>query len=98
MGVVRHIESPFGCCNYTAFIAMRSKPSSTARFVALGRAIADLGLSHIPGFSDPTARIFLSDKGKSSLAKIEAALQEGKKSSRVEMSRVMADMIGLRTA
>jgi methyltransferase (TIGR00027 family) len=74
------------------------RPSRTAHFVALGRAMADAGLSHIPGFHDPTARIFLNEKGKQSLAKIEHAAREGKPSRRLEMARVMADLIALRTA
>jgi methyltransferase (TIGR00027 family) len=78
------------------------RPSRTAHFVALGRAIADLGVSHIPDFRDPTARAFLNDKGKQSLAKIESELQSsrqsGKRSLRVEMARGMGDMIGLRTS
>jgi len=72
------------------------RPSRTAQFVALGRALADLGLSHVPDFSDPTARVFLSDKGKRSLAKIEVA-RERKTGMKLEMARVMADMIALRT-
>lgn len=74
------------------------RPSRTAHFVALGRAIADLGLSHIPNFRDPTARVFLTKQGEQSLAKIERELASGKRSMRVEMARGMADMIGLRTA
>ena len=74
------------------------RPSRTAHFVAFGRAIADLGLSHIPDFRDPTARVFLNEKGQQSLAKIEQELGSGKRSMRVEMARGMADMIGLRTA
>lgn len=66
--------------------------------MALGRALTNAGLSHIPGFQDPTARVFLSEKGKRKLAEIEAAWAAGKRSRRAEMSRVMADMIGLRTA
>jgi methyltransferase (TIGR00027 family) len=75
-----------------------SRPSQTAHFVALGRAIADVGLSHVPDFHDPTARVFLSAKGKRSLAKIENAARDGKSGMRVEAARVMADMIALRTA
>jgi methyltransferase (TIGR00027 family) len=75
-----------------------SRPSQTAHFVALGRAVADVGLSHVPDFHDPTARVFLSAKGKRSLAKIEDEVQNGKRGTRVEMARVMADMIALRTA
>lgn len=75
-----------------------SRPSQTAHFVALGRAVADTGLSHVPDFHDPTARVFLSAKGKRSLAKIEDAVRVGKRGTRVEMARVMSDMIALRTA
>jgi len=74
-----------------------SRPSRTAHFVAHGRALADLGLSHIPGFRDPTARVFLNDRGRKSLAKTEQLLQKGGQSARIEMARTMADMIGLRT-
>jgi methyltransferase (TIGR00027 family) len=73
------------------------RPSRTAHFVALGRAVADTGLSHIAGFRDPTARIFLNEKGKKSLEKIERAAR-GKGGMSLEMARVMADLIALRTA
>jgi methyltransferase (TIGR00027 family) len=75
-----------------------SRPSRTAHFVAHGRALADAGLSHVPDFRDPTARVFLSEKGKRSLARTEQRVREGKRSMSVEMARVMADMIALRTA
>jgi len=74
------------------------QPSRTANFVALGRALADAGFSHVPDFRDPTARVFLSDRGKRGLAKVEDAAKGGKKSVRVESARVMADLIALRTA
>ena len=74
------------------------RPSRTAHLVALGRAAADAGASHVADFRDPTARAFLDEKGKRSLAKTEQALREGKRSVRLEMARVMADMIALRTA
>ena len=74
------------------------RPSRTAHFVAHGRALADAGLSHIPDFRDPTARIFLSKRGKRSLAKTERAARDEKRHITVEMARVMADTIGLRTA
>jgi len=74
------------------------RPSRTAHFVAHGRALADAGLSHVPDFRDPTARVFLNEKGKNSLAKTEAAARQPKRSISVEMARVMADMIALRTS
>ena len=73
------------------------RPSRTAHFVAFGRAVADLGLSHIPDFHDPTARVFLNEKGTKSLAKIEQALGAGDRGWRMEYARVMGDLIGLRT-
>lgn len=73
------------------------RPSRTAQLVALGRALADAGLSHVDGFHDPAAHVFLSDKGKRSLAKAERAARSGKGGVRLEMTRRMADMIGLRT-
>lgn len=74
-----------------------NRPSSTAHFVTLGRALADAGLSHVPDFHDATARVFLSERGKRSLDKIEIA-RDGKRGMRYESARVMADMIALRTA
>ena len=77
---------------------MKAKRASrTAHFVALGRALADAGLSHVPGFRDPTAHAFLNEKGKRSFAKTTNAAGSGKRSMSVEMARVMADMIALRT-
>ena len=60
--------------------------------------MADLGLSHIPGFRDPTARVFLNARGTKALAKVENSLRSGQRTWRTESARVMADMIGLRTA
>jgi methyltransferase (TIGR00027 family) len=74
------------------------KPSSTAHFVALGRAIADAGLSHVPDFRDPTARVFLNERGKRSLAKLERQTREGKHGPGYKSARVMADIMALRTA
>lgn len=74
------------------------RPSRTAHFVALGRAIANTGVSHVVDFHDPTARVFLNEKGMRSLEKIERAIREGKRGMRLEMARGMADIIGLRTA
>ena len=74
------------------------RPSRTAQFVTHGRAMADAGLSHIPDFRDPTARIFLNERGRRSLAKTEQTARNGTGGMRFEMARVMADMIALRTA
>ena len=74
------------------------RPSRTAHLVALGRALADLGLSHVPDFHDQTARFFLNDKGKQSLAKVEKEARAGRPGIRVQAARGMADMIALRTA
>jgi methyltransferase (TIGR00027 family) len=73
------------------------RPSRTAHFVTLGRALADAGLSHVPDFHDPTARVFLTEKGKRSLAKTELAARGGKRGIAADAARAMADMIALRT-
>lgn len=74
-----------------------NRPSRTAHFVALGRAMADAGLSHVANFSDPTARVFLDKKGARSLTRTTSAARGAKRSIRVEMARGMADAIALRT-
>src|SRR5262249_51396475 len=74
------------------------RPSRTAHLVALGRALADLGLSRVPDFHDPTARVFLNEKGKKSLVKIEREARAGRSGFRVQAARGMADMIAVRTA
>ena len=73
------------------------RASRTAHFVALGRALADAGLSHVPGFRDPTARVFLTEKGKRSFEKTERAFREGKRGLAPDAARVMADLIAVRT-
>src|SRR6185503_5106961 len=74
------------------------RPSRTARLVTFGRALADVGISHVIDFSDPTARVFLGEKQKRRLAAIERAARQAKRSSKVEMARGMADIMPLRTA
>ena len=74
------------------------RPSRTAHFAALGRAMADLGLSHIPDFRDPTARVFLNDNGKRNVAKVARAARTDQRGWRLTMALAAADMIGLRTA
>ena len=73
------------------------RPSRTAHLVALGRAVADAGLSHVPAFRDPTARVFLNEKGKQSLARIERAGRDGKGGLRLQAARAMGDLMALRT-
>jgi methyltransferase (TIGR00027 family) len=75
-----------------------SRPSRTARLVAFGRALANVGGSHVPGFSDPTARLFLSAKGQKAVAKFERALAKSANGMRVRSARVSADMMALRTS
>lgn len=59
--------------------------------------MADAQLSHVPEFRDPTARVFLTEKGIRSLATTTQLAKEGRRTFRLEMARAMADMIGLRT-
>jgi methyltransferase (TIGR00027 family) len=73
-------------------------PSRTAQFVAMGRAMADLGISHVPEFHDPTARLFLTDKSREQLAKMERLIRSGAKGMRIEYAKVMSDMMALRTS
>lgn len=73
-------------------------PSRTAHFVALARAMADAGLTHVRDFHDPTARAFLNAKGTESLARVERAAAAGSRSMRMAMAHAMADMMALRTA
>ena len=74
------------------------RPSRTAHFVAHGRALADAGLTHVVDFHDPTARAFLSDKRKRSVARVERAARAGHRTIGLEAARVMADMMALRTS
>ncbi len=60
--------------------------------------MADAGLSHVADFHDPTARAFLSEKRRRSVAAFERALRAGKRGMRIEAARVMADMMALRTS
>ena len=73
------------------------RPSRTAHFVALGRAMADIGLSRVPDFQDPTARFFLDEKAKRTVANVEQQTHAGKGGLRLEFTRGMADMMALRT-
>ena len=74
------------------------RPSRTALFVAFGRALADVGASHVPDFHDPIARIFLTDKGKRRLTKVEQHLREGRAGWMLAGARMSADMMALRTS
>ena len=74
------------------------RPSRTAHFVALGRALAHLGLSHVPNFQDPTARVFMNARGKKAVAKAEKGRESGKRGARVEWARGAADLMALRTS
>jgi len=59
--------------------------------------MADAGLSHVASFRDPTACVFLSEKGQRSLADTLRADREGRRGFRIQMARAMADMMALRT-
>jgi methyltransferase (TIGR00027 family) len=74
------------------------RPSRTALFVAFGRALADAGASHVPDFHDPTARVFLTDKGKKRLAKIEQQVGKGNTGWMLGSARVSANLMALRTS
>lgn len=74
------------------------RPSSTAQLVAFGRALADVGLSHVPNFRDPTARTLLNLKRRRTFAKTVHAVQVGKRGAGPRMARTMADLMALRTS
>jgi methyltransferase (TIGR00027 family) len=74
-----------------------TRPSRTAQFVAFGRAVADVGLSHVAGFCDPTARVFLHERARRRLAKIARAWQEQNRGAGIQAARRMADIMALRT-
>jgi len=73
----------------------KGKPSSTAHFVALGRAFANEGMSHVAGFTDPTARAFLTKRGQTGF---EKAVRSDPNGWRYKSARQMADMIALRSS
>lgn len=65
--------------------------------VAFGRALADAGLSHVEGFSDPTAYPLLGDRWRRRVDDATRGMRAGKANAGVEMARVQADAIALRT-
>src|SRR5215218_6503240 len=73
------------------------RASRTAMMVAYMRAVADVGGSHIPGFRDPTARVFLNAKWAGRLAKLEGQIRSGRDSVTLAAARVSADLMALRT-
>ena len=72
------------------------RPSRTADLVTFARALADAGLSHVPDFRDPTARVFLREKAKQRLDRVIRGA--GKPSAGAEAYRRMADHMALRTS
>ncbi|HTW66742.1 MAG TPA: SAM-dependent methyltransferase [Bryobacteraceae bacterium] len=56
------------------------KPSRTAQFVALNRALGTLA-PRVPGFADPLAKQFLSDKWRRKVERTGAALAAGNRQS-----------------
>jgi methyltransferase (TIGR00027 family) len=73
------------------------QPSQTASVVALLRAFGDMGLSHVPEFRDPTARRMLAPRWSRRLARAEARMKRGSRSTLLEATRHGADMVVLRT-
>ena len=66
--------------------------------VTYARAVADVGGSHVRDFHDPTARVFLSEKGLKRLAKIEEQVRSNRETARLGLARVSADLMALRTS
>src|SRR5258706_6910439 len=74
------------------------RSSRTALMVTYARAVADVGGSHVRDFHDPTARVFLSEKGLKRLAKIEEQIRSNRETARLGLARVSADLMALRTS
>src|SRR5258706_5504472 len=74
------------------------RSSRTALMVTYARAVADVGGSHVRDFHDPTARVFLSEKGLRRLAKIEEQVSSHRETARLSFARVSADLMALRTS
>ncbi|HMF99902.1 MAG TPA: class I SAM-dependent methyltransferase [Gemmatimonadaceae bacterium] len=74
------------------------RSSRTALMVTYARAAADVGASHVRDFRDPTARVFLSEKGLKRLAKTEELIRTGRETVRLSFARVSADLMALRTS
>jgi len=74
------------------------RASRTAMMVTYLRALADAGATHVPGFCDPTARVFLNARWSRRLTKIRSQLRSGRETASLAFARVAADMVALRTA
>ncbi|MGZ3500958.1 MAG: class I SAM-dependent methyltransferase [Gemmatimonadaceae bacterium] len=74
------------------------RSSRTALMVTYARAVADVGASHVRDFRDPTARVFLSEKGLKQLARTEETIRAGRETATLAFARVSADLMALRTS
>jgi methyltransferase (TIGR00027 family) len=72
------------------------RPSQTALQVACWRALADIGLTSVKGFHDPTARHFLATPWSWLLAAAERGVRRGQP-DRLRVLRHGADLLALRT-
>lgn len=61
------------------------------------RALADVGATHVRDFHDPTARVFLNDKWKSRLAKVDEQVKNNRETIGLGFARASADLMALRT-
>lgn len=76
----------------------KGQASSTAKIVAYWRMMGDLGMTNVPGFSDPGARAMLSGRGwDRAIAWAEKIAQDPKNPTRVGMLPHL-DMMMLRVA
>jgi methyltransferase (TIGR00027 family) len=65
--------------------------------VAYGRAVADLGVSHVRDFHDPTARAFLDGRWLRRLDSVEKKFRRAPNGIAIAFARVSADLMALRT-
>ena len=66
--------------------------------VTYARALADVGVSHVRDFRDPTARVFLSERLLKRLARTEEKVRVGRETATLAFGRVSADLMALRTS
>jgi methyltransferase (TIGR00027 family) len=73
------------------------KPSQTAALVALLRALANLGLTHVPGFADPTAEQLLPSAWSFLFEHLKRRYQQSPGRKGWQQAKRAGDILALRT-
>src|SRR4051812_16192400 len=76
----------------------RNQVSRTAMMVTYMRALADAGITSLPGFRDPTARAMLSPRWRRRLERMRRRAARGGNSVLPAIARAAADLMAVRTA